>query len=843
MAVTINGTPFALQYKRTTSRPIDATSVFATLEDATIYARNTDTTAYVPYPSQIIGVIENSGVYVLVKDETISNADGRNHCKLVSIGNSNITDDKYLSREEEDTARELIHFLKGIDAQGESMIEKMKIFSAITSNNYVANSNGFSIHKTDSGQWEIEIDNIIARNKFTTDTLEIQQSKYIGGGHYATKAGIVIDYVEELRDGYKCYFKNEDKDGNEIHNQFVINDLAFCRQTNTTASRNYWLLVTDIGINYITLSITEGTGNDIPKKGDNVIQLGHKTDIERQSALIFDDESIAVYNGINNYYLPTPDIYLNAYESTIKAKLINSATGNEINEDLRLMRTDLNARISEIKTQQDRSFTIWMESYAPLTTNLPASDWDTEDLKKEHLQDIFYNTSSTNGVGGRAYRYEYDSTNGYYWKEITDKDTIAALEQAQKAEDLADKKRRIFVEQPTSADSYDVGDMWVNATYSTTYDNDTLVCVVAKNAGAAFNIQHWKAAQYTTTAVIKNLGNEISQYVTDANLQYESVKKIAEQGIEEANIAYNKAVDGVNDAAEALGKAKLAYDLADTANIAASSNTTVIQQNTNSIAALTQKINFNSSNEIINIYKGDLVLSADFNTLLSKKVTFDTSGNITNYNKSGLVTTANFNQLFSEAGDTNGYVKRAEISTFITQTQAGQLISNATIQADKINFSGKTIINGKFIVDTNGNLTMNNATMNDAIMNNCIVQSTGNNVIFNLNPSNNRIKMSVNNTDLCDFYVFSEERTTINGGAKYTVHQGKLILRDYDPYTTTHITEIGADGLNVTGANGNSLSIGSGRGIIFKEGDTTYYGYSGTINGMKFKNGICIGTA
>lgn len=51
MAVIINGTTFPLQYKRTTSRPIDSTSVFTTIEDATIYARNTDTTPYVPYPS------------------------------------------------------------------------------------------------------------------------------------------------------------------------------------------------------------------------------------------------------------------------------------------------------------------------------------------------------------------------------------------------------------------------------------------------------------------------------------------------------------------------------------------------------------------------------------------------------------------------------------------------------------------------------------------------------------------------------------------------------------------------------------------------------------------------
>ena len=51
--VKINGSSFALQYKRTTGRPIDSTATFKTLEDATSYARNTDAEEYFPYPAQM----------------------------------------------------------------------------------------------------------------------------------------------------------------------------------------------------------------------------------------------------------------------------------------------------------------------------------------------------------------------------------------------------------------------------------------------------------------------------------------------------------------------------------------------------------------------------------------------------------------------------------------------------------------------------------------------------------------------------------------------------------------------------------------------------------------------
>lgn len=91
-----------------------------------------------------------------------------------------------------------------------------------------------------------------------------------------------------------------------------------------------------------------------------------------------------------------------------------------------------------------------------------------------------------------------------------------------------------------------------------------------------------------------------------------------------------------------------------------------------------------------------------------QKITFDSYGNITNIDRSGLVTESNIATVFAERVDPYGeIVRRAEISAFITEDEAGNLISNATIQADRINFTGKTIINGKFIVDTDGNLTLN----------------------------------------------------------------------------------------------------------------------------------------
>lgn len=66
------------------------------------------------------------------------------------------------------------------------------------------------------------------------------------------------------------------------------------------------------------------------------------------------------------------------------------------------------------------------------------------------------------------------------------------------ADNLLSAKRQVFTSQPTTAQAYAVGDLWVNATYGTTYTNDILRCKTAKASGTAFNISHWeKASKYT----------------------------------------------------------------------------------------------------------------------------------------------------------------------------------------------------------------------------------------------------------------------------------------------------------------------------------------------------------
>lgn len=622
---------------------------------------------------------------------------------------------EHISKKGPDTAAGLITFLKGImiGKKGHgvtlggnnvvtAILDELKNVFRIVSPDFVSGDLGAGFilkYDKNTGRSYLEVDELLVRKLAYFVELVIKRLSYVGGEIILTPASMKCSKVEVRDTCYRCYFEQNDSD-RSIVQEFRTGDQARCQTFNIkegtshgVSNTYYWRLVTATGTDYIDLSKDDcDAGSTAPSAGDHIVQLGNRDDSTRQNAIILstigdDAPSIKQYKGIDSYSLTGKEVtILSPSLNKFMGKFISAATGKEYDEIFNNLQVDMDL----IKEQADKEYTIWFYEHVPGPDNLPASEWTTPELKTLHDQDLFYNRAT-----GLAYRYE-----GGSWLDVTDQFTIKALENAAKAQDTADGKRRVFVSQPTTDSVYDVGDLWVNATYGD-YKNDALVCVTAKKKGMSFSISHWQPSSTATTAVIQNLGDRILQVVgdlEDTDAAVEAAKDLANQGINDAYDAYLKAL-------EALG-------LAGDANDAASDNYTVIQQTKNSITALANKISFDSNGNISNINTSGLVTTADFNTLLSKKVTLDSNGNVTNINKSGLVTSAEFARLFSEQAAADGLVKRAEISTFITEDDAGRIISNATIQADQIRFNGNIIANDAFMVDKQGNVTMNNATVN-----------------------------------------------------------------------------------------------------------------------------------
>ncbi|MGN8798681.1 hypothetical protein ACTNCZ_13390 [Segatella copri] len=315
---------------------------------------------------------------------------------------------------------------------------------------------------------------------------------------------------------------------------------------------------------YIDLSDTDcATASDVPAKGDVLSQCGNRTDIERQNCLIFSavdsySPSIGLYHGINSYSFANReyveygvnkqtnkaffnvygDMYVgdrptkeNNYEGSsyikydsaakqvsVKGKISAKSTvdGKELSQYIKensakgLTEEQVNNLIknsqviADLQNQVDGAIETWFYEGEPTLTNAPASSWTTDKDKDTHLGDLYYDNKT-----GKAYRFAKDG-NTYKWTIITDTDIAKALSDASKAQETADGKMKVFSTQPTTP--YQVGDIWVNATYpsdGSTYKNEVLRCQTAKAKGSAFAIADWtKASKYTDDSALNTFKEE-----------------------------------------------------------------------------------------------------------------------------------------------------------------------------------------------------------------------------------------------------------------------------------------------------------------------------------------------
>ncbi len=123
----------------------------------------------------------------------------------------------------------------------------------------------------------------------------------------------------------------------------------------------------------------------------------------------------------------------------------------------------------------------------------PSTSWTTFESKSQHVGDLWYNTTTQ-----ETKRWATKGSSTYEWVD----------EQASK--DLFDKidgKRQIFTSQPTQEDYYDIGDLWVNATYGN-YVNEILRCKTAKKSGEGFSISHWTPAS-SYSSLIETIGEQV----------------------------------------------------------------------------------------------------------------------------------------------------------------------------------------------------------------------------------------------------------------------------------------------------------------------------------------------
>ena len=365
---------------------------------------------------------------------------------------------------------------------------------------------------------------------------------------------------------------------------------------------------------YIDLSETDcATGSDVPMKGDVLSQCGNRSDPMRQSCLVFSSVDtyapcLSLYHGINSYSLnnkdyveygvdksgekpkaffhsygdayigdrPTKD---NNYEGdsyikydsekkkvTIKAELSIKSTfdGKSLEQQIKdnapkgLSESDVNTIIknstviSDLQNQIDGAIETWFYDGVPTLKNEPASGWTTDKEKKIHLGDLYYDN-----LTGKAYRFAKDGDT-YKWAIITDTDIAKALSDASKAQETANGKMKVFATQPTPP--YQLGDIWVNATYpsdGSTYKNEVLRCQTDKKAGSQFAIADWiKASKYTDDTVANAAKKAAEEAKKAAETAQTNVANLGKTVTNNKNLFDNYVKDGYLEPSEIAAMAQ-----------------------------------------------------------------------------------------------------------------------------------------------------------------------------------------------------------------------------------------------------------------------------------------------
>lgn len=360
-------------------------------------------------------------------------------------------ENSYLHKDKTDAANFLIKFLRGLQVGD---------YSALSGGDWSLDEL-FRSHLT--------TDYLNVRMKAIFETLEILHTDTLGGELFITTVGsnriLKVEEVNVTYDGvsqkaYRCYFLGE-QDGSKVENKWKVGDQARSKSFNLTAGKYhnvgnhyYWRLVIGVSseaveidgkkYHYVDLSdIDKDAASDEPMVDDILNQCGNRTNITRQSCLVFSavdtySPCITLYHGVDGYTFNNKEY-------------VNYGVNHSTNKAF---------------------FHVYGDMYF--------GDRPT----------------SANNYEGESY-VKFDSET----KKVTIKGEldIKSTYDGKTLDKYIADKRRIFGSQPVPP--YDVNDMWVNATYpsdGSTYKNEILKCSTAKAEGEKFDIADWKlASKYT----------------------------------------------------------------------------------------------------------------------------------------------------------------------------------------------------------------------------------------------------------------------------------------------------------------------------------------------------------
>lgn len=273
-------------------------------------------------------------------------------------------------------------------------------------------------------------------------------------------------------------------------NEFEVNDQARVQNFNGSDTKYLWSLVVAKGDDYIDISRVDKDGDGVPAEGDEIVQLGNRTNTNRQDAVLLSavngEVGIFTYFGINSFDLSNKEgswlgkhggkkgavirgeVHITAGSSGLEQfdeyddvdKRIQDAkdSADSVQEVVNNLTSII---IPDMQGQIDGSIMSHEGKVPPTLTNEPAVNWTTEEEKNRHIGDYYDYYLTVDGEQVTE-RYKFSKVNGtYQWVRVADSGSALAASVAREALGLAGTKATITWGNTLPEAPYNINDMWI----------------------------------------------------------------------------------------------------------------------------------------------------------------------------------------------------------------------------------------------------------------------------------------------------------------------------------------------------------------------------------------------
>lgn len=316
--------------------------------------------------------------------------------------------------------------------------------------------NGKSNFTDDMTATNITVDYLTVTKLAHFFELVIDKIRASQGQIIITDANAKVDHVETNSDKTKLYWRADSENQTNLAlNEFVTGDQIVCQTFNrgqmekdddgsyhgyNVSNKYYWVVVSQVGqgeeysfsdvdegrkhvYNWIAVSNSDSTspkdGAFLPEVGDEIVQLGNRTDETRQAAIV-----ISAYN--NTYldkgikapaivqYDGIDDFQLGNHRLNIISKGLNKFMGSYLTED---GQTNIVDKIGDVERTTTNKFSEIQQTIDGITQTVSNNTQEISETKKT-LEDL--KTSSSGDISGILGRLDgIDSSLGDYDVRIT----------------------------------------------------------------------------------------------------------------------------------------------------------------------------------------------------------------------------------------------------------------------------------------------------------------------------------------------------------------------------------------------------------------------------------------